>query len=195
MRGSGVLMGSMMLVALVGLLLGAGTVTYFSDTETSGGNSFAAGTLDLKVDGNDNPISAYFSVSNVEPGDSDEVVISLSNAGSLDGNAKIHVKNVVNNPGETPEPEPTADNGELGANLLITILYDVNGDGDYDDDGETIVSDTPLDDLDCTSYDLGPLPAGASRNLKISWSIPSDTGNEIMGDIVGFEIEFSLEQA
>jgi len=194
-RGSGVLMGSMMLVALVGLLLGAGTVTYFSDTETSGGNSFTAGTLDLKVDGNDDSISAYFTVSNVKPGDSGYVEISLSNTGTISGTADIHIKNVMNDPGDTPEPEPTSDDGELGANLLITILYDANGDGDYDDTGETIVSDTPLDDLDCTSYDLGPLPAGASRNLKISWSIPSGTGNEIMDDGVSFDIEFSLEQA
>jgi predicted ribosomally synthesized peptide with SipW-like signal peptide len=42
-------MSSLMLVALVGITIG-GTGAFFSDTETSAGNVFTAGAVDLKVD-------------------------------------------------------------------------------------------------------------------------------------------------
>src|SRR3990167_7649784 len=39
----------------VAAIAATATVAYFSDTETSTGNTFAAGTLDLKVDDQDDP--------------------------------------------------------------------------------------------------------------------------------------------
>jgi predicted ribosomally synthesized peptide with SipW-like signal peptide len=47
---------SLLMVSLVGAAIGIGTWAYFSDVETSTGNIFQAGTLDLKVDGADDPI-------------------------------------------------------------------------------------------------------------------------------------------
>jgi len=37
-------------VAFVGALVVGATIAYFSDTETSSGNIFTAGNIDLKVD-------------------------------------------------------------------------------------------------------------------------------------------------
>jgi len=188
-------LASIFIIGLLAFGLGYGTYSYFSDTETSTGNTFTAGTLDLKVDGADNPLPTYFTVSNVKPSDSGSVVIALSNAGSIDGTAKIHIKDVTNTEGENPEPETDkTEPGDLGGVLLMRIQYDANNDGDYDDAGETIITDE-INDLNCVLYTLGPLGAGASRNLKISWSVPTTVGNAIMGDIVTFNIEFSLEQS
>jgi len=39
----------MLIIGAASMLIGAGTVAYFSDTETSTGNTFTAGTLDLKL--------------------------------------------------------------------------------------------------------------------------------------------------
>ncbi len=39
-----------MVIGIVGSAMGAGTLAYFSDTETSEDNTFAAGSIDLKVD-------------------------------------------------------------------------------------------------------------------------------------------------
>ena len=44
---------SVMVMALLALLVGGGLFAHFTDTESSEGNSFTAGTLDLKVDGED----------------------------------------------------------------------------------------------------------------------------------------------
>jgi len=60
------ILAAIVVIGLVGFALGWGTYSYFSDTETSSGNTFTAGTLDLKVDGRDGPLGAYFMVSNVK---------------------------------------------------------------------------------------------------------------------------------
>ena len=41
---------SLIVIGIVASVIGAGTIAYFSDTETSAGNTFTAGNLDLKVD-------------------------------------------------------------------------------------------------------------------------------------------------
>jgi predicted ribosomally synthesized peptide with SipW-like signal peptide len=175
---------SVMVIGLVAALAGAGLYAYFNDTETSSNNTFSAGTLDLKVDGKDNTLGAYFSVSDVKPGDSGSKGIVLSNSGTLAGKAYINFTNVVDSPGTNPEPEPTPDNGELSQNLYIKVLVD-----------STVKAEGYLSGINSTSYLLGTIAGGGSLTVTIEWSIPSGVGNEIMGDSVTFDIEFSLEQA
>ena len=40
---------SLMIIGIASTLLGAGTLSYFSDTEISAGNTFQAGLIDLKI--------------------------------------------------------------------------------------------------------------------------------------------------
>jgi len=186
---------SLLIICVAAILISAATYASFSDTETSEDNTFTAGTLDLKVDGNDDPIARYFNVSNAKPGDTGNAEINLNNSGSIDGSAHLVVRDVVNTEGTNPEPETDiAEPGDLGPALLITIEYDANGDGDYDDTGETIATDTSLNDLDTQNKSLGTLSAGVSKKVKISWSLPATTGNEVQGDEAAFDIEFSLNQ-
>jgi len=75
------LLAGLIIIGLVGFALGWGTYSLFSDTETSSGNTFSAGTLDLKVwNGThwiDSPLPVYFNVANVKPGDSGSKDISV----------------------------------------------------------------------------------------------------------------------
>ncbi|MDI6826781.1 MAG: TasA family protein [Candidatus Aenigmarchaeota archaeon] len=64
------ILASLMVIGLVATAMGMGTYAYFYDIETSTGNTFTAGTLDLKVDGKDDPYVFVFSISNAKPGDS-----------------------------------------------------------------------------------------------------------------------------
>lgn len=102
----------------------------------------------------------------------------------MDGKAYIHFKNVVDEPGTTPEPEPPPDNGELSQNLYIKVLV-----------GGAVKAEGYLSAIKCNSYELGTIAGGSTLTVTIEWSIPSDVGNVIMGDIVTFDIEFSLVQA
>lgn len=40
---------SILAIGIAAAMLGAGTFAYFSDTETSSGNTFTAGTIDLTL--------------------------------------------------------------------------------------------------------------------------------------------------
>lgn len=175
------ILAAIVVIGLIGFALGWGTYSLFSDTETSSGNTFTAGTLDLKVDGKDDPLPVFFNVGDVKPGDSGSRSIVLSNAGSLAGKAYIHFKNVVDDEGLNPESETA---GKLSDNLYIKVL--VNG---------VVKAEGYLSAIACTSHELGIIAGGSNLTVTIEWSIPSGVGNGIMGDSVTFDIEFSLVQA
>ena len=59
---------SIFIVACIGLFLGAGVYSLFQDVETTTGNTFAAGTLDLQV-GATNPTTERINIPALKPGD------------------------------------------------------------------------------------------------------------------------------
>ena len=180
------ILASIMVVGLLALAMGWGTYSYFSDTETSTSNTFTAGTLDLKVDGKDNPLPVYFNVANVKPSDSGFKIIALKNDGTIEGKAHIHIKTVANTEGANPEPETDkTEPGDLGQYLQIQIKFD----------GAVKVDWTAINSLNSVKNELGTLSGGTEKNVEISWKVEGTVGNDIMGDIVTFDIEFILEQA
>jgi predicted ribosomally synthesized peptide with SipW-like signal peptide len=70
---------SVMVIGLVSALAGAGLYAYFSDTETSSGNTFKAGTLDIWL--GTGSWSAGFD--NIKPGDTVAFTITVNSGGSL----------------------------------------------------------------------------------------------------------------
>jgi predicted ribosomally synthesized peptide with SipW-like signal peptide len=189
------IMVSMMVIGLVAALAGAGLHALFSDTETSRGNKFTAATLDLKVDGYDDPnVPVYFNISDVKPGDYGYVYITLSNVGSIGGVASLTFANVTDDPGTTPEPEPTPDYGELSGYLYIEVYNRTLVFGGQISPIVTPLAEGNLSALAGSAIELGSLPAGGSITVTIVWSIDSDVGNVIMGDVVTFDMLFSLEQ-
>ena len=125
---------SMMAVALVVGLVGAGAFAYFSDTETSTGNSFTAGSLDLVL-GEGQPVP--FSVTDLKPGDSGQGYFTVTNAGSLPGELDVKFINFLQYENTLTEPElnpswgthdyaagPNA--GELNFFLGFVSFVDVN---------------------------------------------------------------------
>ena len=175
---------SLMAIALVIGLVGAGTMAYFSDTETSSGNTFTAGTLNLHVDGANDPLPAKFTLTDLAPGSSGAITYALANVGSINGYVDIEGVTVVNASGTTPEPESTPDLGELGANLLVTVTLDTT----------TVYSSAALNGF-AGNWDVSEsLTAGSTINCVISWSIHDTVGNEIQGDIATVGMTFELAQ-
>jgi len=196
---------SLFTIAIVGALIGGGVMALFSDTETSTGNTFTAGTLDLQFDNDpsgdvDNWMDSVPNyallyseeINNMKPGDWEFDILGIKNAGTVDGIASIEFTNVVNLPGTTPEPEVifNPDNGELGANVLFTIIYSA------DPNGPKLVDKISLDALDTQGkITLGALNAGQWANIWISFEILDSVGNVIMDDNVTFDVVFGLDQA
>ncbi len=147
---------SLMVIGVVGSAMSAGTMAYFSDTETSTGNTFTAGVIDLKVDYDgyynkepDRQPNAghwelkdltqeerFFNLPDIKPGDFGEGTISLHGY-SNDAYAKMKIIPRANDDVSSTEPELEAGDaqevandawdGELAQNMNLVIWHD---DGD-----------------------------------------------------------------
>ena len=135
---------SLSIIGIVAAMAIGATTAYFSDTETSEGNTFTAGSIDLKIDlqcsgpgcssfslrdlnGED-----FFDENDVKPGDSGEVTVSFH---VYDNNAwgRIKLADVYNYENGCTESEADEDGscgdpglgeGELDEYLLFTIWLD-----------------------------------------------------------------------
>jgi len=188
---------SMMVIGLVATLAGAGLYAIFSDTETSTGNKFKAGTLNLKVGGND-PTTWSVTISNIKPGDSGNITVPFTVQGTMKGYVDVKITNIQNSGGSTPEPEPTPDNGELGSELLVTAIQ-MNS---WKMKWGTPKSFNDLNDkwwwkdglLGAFSVDGLTYTPPYTDSIVIFWELPESVGNEVQGDILIFDIEFTLTQ-
>lgn len=156
---------SLGMIAFVGALAIGATGAFFSDSETSTGNVFAAGDIDLQIDNESYVTNAagvlvaspstswgmsnltdqlFFNFSDVKPGDIGEDTISI-HVGSNDAWACMAI-DITSTPENTlVDPETDAgdvgpangNNGELQNFLNFTFWKD-DGDNVYED-GETII--------------------------------------------------------
>jgi predicted ribosomally synthesized peptide with SipW-like signal peptide len=123
------LLVSILVVAVVGCLAaGGGLFAHFSDSEVSQGNTFTAGTFDLKVDGKDNIIPAHV-VDNMQPccwEKSEDHMIQ--NVGDYTGELSIELILSDEWGGDNPEPEQEVEGGvmnnpDLAEYLDVIIVY------------------------------------------------------------------------
>jgi predicted ribosomally synthesized peptide with SipW-like signal peptide len=121
---------SVAVVFVLVLAFGAiGVNAWFVDQETSKGNVFEAGTLDLKVDGKDDPEVVHYELGPLKPDDTTigpgawatgALYWTIKNDGNIPGILTAKITNVVNYENGQNEPEalvdPTAGDlqGELG---------------------------------------------------------------------------------
>jgi len=138
---------SLSIIGVVAAIAIGGTVAYFSDVETSAGNTFGAGTIDLKIDlqcenglcsfplrdlSPDNP--HLFSQCDIKPGDTGEVTISWhvydNNAWGRIRLAEIYdweygcTDSEIREAGDTTCDTPGQGQGELSQYLEFTLWMD-----------------------------------------------------------------------
>jgi len=204
---------SLSIIGVVAAIVIGATLAYFNDVETSSGNAFSAGSLDLQVvfpyEGEPYPgfppTKTYngenipgVEIRDIKPGDSGFLRYHVNNIGTIGGELYITLANVSNSPGVTSEPEPLPDNGELGENLLINIWY--GDESEYPNYSKHIVKDKKLNDLSNVRYLLGDLTAEGDpttldgKDVYIKWELPSGVRNEVQGDVVSFDVDLDLMQ-
>ena len=162
---------SLMTIALVGALMGGGIFAYFSDAETSTGNTFTAGTLNLNLD-----------------------------AGYLDLESCNVTEAIGTTTDPELADEPTSlDTTQLGNYLLVHMFVDANNNGSWDA-GETDILGTNAIPVAintiAASYNLNLSLAasGGTSYITLRWSVATATGNRIQGDSVTLNITFELQQ-
>jgi predicted ribosomally synthesized peptide with SipW-like signal peptide len=157
--------------AIIGLVA-SGTLAQFTDTETTGNNTFTAGTLNLQV-GTADPCTETIDIggtSGLAPGNSGNAATWLTqNTGSIAGDLTISIGEITNNENTHSEVEEDAGDttdgattGELGANLKVAFWMDGNKSGDWDhtsdyylkSDGTKVAYTSGGPDLPTEAFDI-----------------------------------------
>ncbi|WP_135806122.1 TasA family protein [Halorussus marinus] len=200
-------LGGLATIGAASAAAGAGTMALFQDTETSGDNTLAAGTLDLEV-GN----AGEFQLIHVEeaaPGMSDDQETAIiKNEGTVDGSLDFEIvsirdeENGVNDPEaaspeeDDPEGESSGgpQSGELAENLWIrSRIVEANPDPAYligDKNGLVKASTLTTGERDLNVQ----IDAGDYATIESEYRIPEDAGNEIQSDRVVIDAKFHLNQ-
>jgi predicted ribosomally synthesized peptide with SipW-like signal peptide len=189
---------SILVIAVVAAMVGMNTFAYFSDSETSKGNTFTAGTLDLQVNGQNGPLPILV---NIEAKPSQRIVkkIKVKNVGINKGVLDIHYTNVVDSGNLNPEPEQEYERvfgprDDISNALFVDIEVDYNNDGVID---QVLIPDltVTLGALKSKTLDFPvPIPAGAEWDIYLSFHLCPNVGNWGQGDKTTFDIEFTLHQ-
>jgi len=208
------LMSCVLCLGLVG-----GSFAYFNDYETSTGNTFTAGIVDISVD-NENPWvsgSSKFNFTNVKPCEIKEATVTLKNVGDNDVKVWKHIYDVVcaggvnNFGGASSEPEYVEGGGQFDAsgqptgagytercNLSAYVVYDL-----YVDDVPIYEESdyVRIGEIACTYIYLGELAPREEMEVKQSYHLmawPDAAEDQItnwaQGDTMTFSIEFYAEQ-
>jgi len=176
-------------------LIGGGTFAYFSDTEVNA-STFAAGTLDINVKGND-AANAIINVSNLKPGDTMTRNFKLNNTGSLNVAKVLLTSTYTVN-------DAKGNNGaeDLGSHIKVKFL--VNKDKKTE-----VVHETTLKDLskssdvverDLVGWILGGensgLNAGTSDDLTVQFEFVDNKKdqNVFQGDSLDLNWTFTAKQ-
>ncbi|GMX58693.1 MAG: hypothetical protein MCSN_3470 [Candidatus Microsyncoccus archaeolyticus] len=211
---------SLLTMGLVVFISIGATIAYFNDTETSSGNIFTAGSIDLKINNNctyngqpvqeciwqetDLTNQLFFNYNDVKPGDWGENTISLH---VHDNPAWVCAKfsnlksyeNQCNNP-EIKASDITCDNpgegqGELQNYLNFTVWKDVNCDNIQDSEEQVLVDNQPVINGYWPIADKNHGTPITNACIGVKWNIPASTGNIIQGDGLTGDISFFAIQS
>ena len=188
---------SLSVIAAVAAVVVGATTAFFSDTETSTGNTFTAGAIDLKIDNsawyNGNAVDGstwgpkdleegnfFFNLSDLKPGDWEEDTISLH----VDNNnawACVDVTLTQDDEVTLKEPEEdlgdVADTSDLFDGELAQELQFIW----WADDGDNVLEE---DENVINSGNLGWAPEGQTVNVTLA-----DKNNNIWTRISGDPLE------
>lgn len=211
-------------VGLVATIAGAGLYAYFSDTETSTGNIFTAGTMDLKLshsgtDSWNDGVTATWTLSDMKPGDETPLAsVFFKNFGSVASSTmEITCDYSVDeeaNPVESDTDLNTDEHpDEMAKYMVITWMKYRNNEVDIncltgENDGYPSNEDWKISDVDgdgrITLYDLKmdplvnlPSPDTQTNGItQLDMRIRFDeaAGNDFQGDIFDLTMIFTLKQ-
>lgn len=190
------------LVLMLALLIG-GLYGTFEDEETSIGNVFTAGTLNLVsvisgsgftdnivVNEQEDGINDNVTFGMVMPGDNGTITWTLTNDGSVDGTLAL-VSTVTGSENGQNEPEALVDPTATGSGeLIVLILCTLYVDGSDVSGGEI-----SLEAMEAFLNDSLAMAAGQTIVYRLDWRIADGaTGNEIQSDTAEINITFTLTQ-
>ena len=187
------------MIAIVGAAAVGATAALYSDTETSNGNTFTAGSLDLSVDGNNGINTVKWIVGPMVPLNQPKGTFHLANSGNVGGYLDLENIAVTSHENSIIEPETQAGDvtdpeGELEDVLNLRLFSDNNCDG-WISVGDVTFFNGKVGTI-ASSYDQNiPIPAGGNAcitGIYDWWSTADD--NKAMTDSFVLDLTFELGQ-
>jgi predicted ribosomally synthesized peptide with SipW-like signal peptide len=200
---------SLCVIGAVAAIAIGGTMAYFSDTATSTGNTWTAGTLVLSevttgsalnnsyvvtpTGGINGSVQFGVSADPVKPGSSGTITWTLNNTGNVPGTMTLASTATFDQGGTANAPEAAAETG--GAKGLDTGIKVWVTAGGFDILGTTgaYVDMLGLE----AALDLQvnhAITIGIPLVYVLNWQVPITVGNEIQGDTANLDITFTLNQ-
>jgi len=134
-------LGGIGTIGAASAVAGAGTMAYFSDSESSNNNTISAGTLNLEPAGSSDGGSFNIAAGDLAPGEQTQVgYLDLKNVGTVAGELDYNITDISNNENgrndaEVEAGDSTAGSGELSNFLQIRAFVDRSpGAGGRDED-------------------------------------------------------------
>ncbi len=197
---------SILTIGAVSALLVGGTMSFFSDTEVSSGNSFTAGTIEIAVD-DQLHWSQSFNWEDVKPGREFEISFNITNEGMNPLKLWQITKCLVTDENGVIEPEQDwyDDNGVIEKNDIDSaIVYEMYVDGNLAVAKEAGITMDKIKDayLGLVKLDQpfeedngdGILYPGESVLVEQKYFMKSDTENWAQSDMMTFVIEIEARQ-
>ena len=206
---------SLSVIAAVAAIAIGGTIAYFSDTETSAGNTFSTGVIDIKID-EQNPWTESWNIKDMKPCETGYITFNIQNPG--DNPVNVWKTVTVTETIDTPinEPECVYGGGAWDAtnkacdithytpksNLQDWMNYDLsvfvpiadNKDGGW---WQTIYKDEDnkrVGQINGQPIFLGMIPAKGSMKVTQSYHLIPETQNWAQADTMKFNITIYGEQ-
>lgn len=207
-------------VVVIAGMTGAGTWAYFTDTEGSLGNTFAAGSLELKLrDSNESwrdGVTATWTLANMKPGDAKYGYVDVDTVGTIPGDhleitCDYSVTEESLRAASDTDPGTDLNPDSMARNMVITYAHYQDGIADIDfltgTDAVTMqtkdvwrIGDADGDgkitlcDLKADPVDDLPRPDGEQFTLKMWVRFSEAAGNDFQGDTFNLNVHFTLNQ-
>ena len=190
---------SLLVIGAVVAMIGGASWAVLSDTESSTGNTYTAGTVNLAVNGKNVLAGAVCTAGPLGSDQTVGCVVDIKNIGNLPATPDIHIVKETCN--ENGEPEQEINKGHCGLqndnHSYWDLIYDTSPDGNCDPSGgggATVVDPVVTDAEISKTYNApSALAVGASAEWCITFHT-KDLDNGDHTDQVIANIDFTLHE-
>ena len=180
---------SLLVIGAVAAVIGGATTAYFSDTDTSGPNTFSAGIIDIYVGGE--AWEKGFTLADLKPSETGWIRFRVYNPGANDVVVWKKLTVTEQGGGLHPESEDIEDPDDDINNLASWIFYDLYVRGNA---VIPAAHEVRVDNVNTVWIKLGTVAAGGNMLVEQSYHLRPETTNWAQGDEMKFTIELLATQ-
>jgi len=196
---------SLLTVGLAGSLIGGGVFASFSDSETSAGNTFQAGTIDISLAGETAFHHAGGQSGDFKPCQTGYLAKRVTNVGTNPAQVFKKIGGVIGSE-PTPDNDPEAEAEALIADpaehvpgaddfLFGLVVRRFSSGGELISESVVVPSDgDELGNVVGKWIELGVIAPGEYLEVIQGLHLKADAGNELQGDVASVDEEFLGQQ-